>query len=340
VAGALLPALEVSRRDARSLLVAYTLQERSGSGAFRLFLLGCLVLLLGLTGYLAFGRGWRPSGFALGVTLLIGLPLMTPWVVKEVTGGMTTRGFGLRYGMKALGLRLQTTSFAVAALAVAVSLLIGITLMIGSFRRTVEIWVNATLNADVYITTESWGRARSAATLDDALVSELGSLPGVAQMDRLREFLVYSEDHRISLAGVDMGLSADLGQFQLIEGDLAEALRRCRDEDAVIISEPLARKRGLGVGDTLLVAGPAGELSFPIAGISYDYSNEAGTAAIDLGTLERSFGMGPINNIGLYLEDGVDPEGFVDGLKRRYADRPLLIRSERSLPAIRVAGEQ
>lgn len=331
VAGALLPALDVSRRDARSLLVAYTVQERSGAGAFRLFLLGCLVLALGLLGYLSFGRDWRPAGFALGVTLLIGLPLMTPWVVKQVTRRMTTGGFGLLYGVKALGLRLQTTSFAVAALAVAVSLLIGITLMIGSFRRTVEIWIAATLNADVYITSESWGRARGAATLAPALVRELGSLPGVAQMDRLREFLVYSGDQRISLAGVDMSLSADLGQFELIEGDLAEALRRCREEDAVIISEPLARKGGLGLSDTLLVTGPAGEVGFPIAGISYDYSNEAGGAAIDLATLERAFGPGPINNVALYLEDGVEPEGFVDGLKARYADLPLVMRSERTL---------
>ena len=218
-----------------------------------------------------------------------------------------------------------------AALGVAVSMLIGITLMVGSFRRTVEIWITATVNADVYISTESWGRAHSAAALDDILVREIGSLPGVAQMDRLRQLRVYAGDRRISLAGVDMSLSADLGQFELIEGDLGEALRRCREEGAVIVSEPLARKNGLGVGSTLLVTGPAGELAFPVAGIFYDYSSEAGAAATDLGTLERAFGPGPVNNIGLYLEDGVDPERFVDSLKGRYADLPLVIRSERSL---------
>jgi putative ABC transport system permease protein len=33
----------------------------------------------------------------------------------------------------------------------------------------------------------------------------------------------------------------------------------------------------------------------------------------------------------LYVEDGIDPERFVDGLKARYAELPLLIRSERAL---------
>jgi putative ABC transport system permease protein len=331
ILGALLPALDVSRRDTRSLLVAYTLHERTGAGALRLFLLGCLVLGLGLTGYFAFGRNWRPSGFALCVFLLIGLPLLTPWSVKQVTRRTKTRGFGLLYGMKALGLRLQTTSFAVAALGVAVSMLIGITLMVGSFRRTVEIWIDSTVNADVYITTQSWSRARGAATLDDALVEEIGSLPGVLEVDRLRQLFVYSGDRRISLIGVDMGLSADRGQFELLEGELSQALRRCREEGAVIISEPLSRKTGRSVGDTLRLTGPSGELRFPIAGVSYDYGNEAGAAAMDLAELERAFGPGPINNMALYVEDGVDPERFVDGLKARYGDLPLLIRSERAL---------
>ena len=52
-------------------------------------------------------------------------------------------------------------------------MLIGITMMIGSFRRTVEIWVGSTLRADVYVTTDSWRRARQMATLDASLVDAL-----------------------------------------------------------------------------------------------------------------------------------------------------------------------
>jgi putative ABC transport system permease protein len=128
-----------------------------------------------------------------------------------------------------------------------------------------------------------------------------------------------------------MGLSSDRDQFELLEGELAQALRRCREEGAVIISEPLSRKVGLALGDTLRLAGPSGELGFPIAGVYYDYGNESGGAAMDLAVLERAFGPGPLNNMALYVEDGVDPELFVDGLKARYADLPLLIRSERAL---------
>jgi putative ABC transport system permease protein len=94
---------------------------------------------------------------------------------------------------------------------------------------------------------------------------------------------------------------------------------------------PLSRKAGLGVGDVLRVFGPSGEVSFPIAGVSYDYGNEAGGAAVHLSVLESAFGPGSVNNVALYLEEGIEPDLFADGLKARYAELPLVIRSQRAL---------
>ncbi len=327
MAGALLPALDMSRRDTRALLAAYTLHERAARWAGPLALAGCSVIALTWVVYLGLARGWRPGGFVVGIALLIGLPLLAPWVVREATRRLRPGRFGLRYGVKALGLRIQTSSFAAAALAVAVSMLIGITLMIGSFRRTVEIWIDATLQADVYITTESWRRARSAAALDGEWVAELGALPGVAETDRLRQFFAYSGDRRISLAGVDMSLSASRARFELLEGDLREALARSREEGGVIISEPLARKAGLQRGQDLELQTPRGAVALPIVGVSYDYSSELGSAAIDLRTMERIYGPGPISNLALYLEPGRDAQRVIDDLRVRFADRPLEIRS-------------
>jgi putative ABC transport system permease protein len=329
--GALLPALEMSRRAPRALLAAYTLHEKAARWAGPLFLAGWGVIGVSVAAYFALLRPWRPAGFVLGVALLIGVPLMAPWSVRVGTGWIRVKRFGLRYGIKALRLRLQATSFAVAALAVAVCMLIGITLMIGSFRRTVEIWIGSTLRADVYVTTDSWKRARQAATLEPGLVDALRTHPGVAYIDRLRQLRVYADERRVTLVGVDMSLAADRARFELVEGRLDEALVLARDEDAVIVSEPLARKAGLGVGDLLRVQGPAGVLTLPIVGVSYDYSDETGGAVMDLDTMERLYGPGPINNVALYLEPGVDGQRTIDALRSRFADRPLLIRSNAEL---------
>lgn len=331
VAGALPPALDMARQDPRALLAAYTLHEEAGRGAGRLLLAGFALLGLATLAGTTVLAGTKPAGFVIGVALLVAVPLAAPWVVGQATRRLAPRGFGLLYGVKALALRLKTTAFAVAALAVAVSMLFGITLMIGSFRRTVEIWLSTTLQADVYVTTESWRRGRESAVLDAELVESLTRLPGVRAVDRLRQFSVYTGQRRIVLSGVDFDLDLDGERFELFQGDPQDALRQIRDEGAVLISEPLAIKENLAVGDDLRVEGPAGPLVFPIAGVFYDYSSERGGAGMDLRTMEAAFGPGAISNVALYLDEGVGVEELVDRLKARFAGLPLVIRSNRGI---------
>ncbi len=331
LAGALLPALDMSRRETRALLAAFTLHEPVRASARSLAAAGVAVLVLSGAWVWLGGRNWKPSGFVLGLALLLAIPLLTPLLVQRICGRVRVRGFGFAYSLKSLGARLQATAFAVASLAIAVSMLIGITLMIGSFRRTVEVWVNTTVRADVYITTESWARAGSAATLDEPLVARLAGAPGVAFVDRLRKFSAYAGDRRIAVAGVDMTLPGRERRFTLVDGDPAETLRRVRDDGAVLVSEPLARKARLAVGDHLSIAGPRGDLAFRIGGVYYDYSTEGGAVVMDLRTMNARYGTDAIQSLALYLQPGRDPDRVIDELKARLPDAPLLFRSNRRL---------
>ena len=64
---------------------------------------------------------------------------------------------------------LSRTAIAVMALMVAVSVTIGVSLMVGSFRHTVQAWLAQTLQGDVYISAPSLNANQSAATIDPAL---------------------------------------------------------------------------------------------------------------------------------------------------------------------------
>lgn len=329
VGGALGPALDVSRRDTKALLAPFTLHEKVRSLAGGLFAAGVLVLACAAGWYLTIGVAWRHGGFVLAIALLVALPLLTPLVVRVITGRVTVTAFNWRYGLKSLGARLQTTSFAVAALSIAVSMLVGITLMIGSFRRTVEVWIGTSVRADVYISTPSWRGAGTDGTLPDGLVTQVRSTPGVARVDRLRSFMGYAGDRRILVAGVDFGLPGGQERFPLMGGDRTAAFDSVRAGSA-LISEPLARKTGLGVGDAILIAG-AGTAPFRIAGVYYDYSTEAGAVAMDLAVLHERFRLDGVNSIALYLEPGEEPEAMVDDLRARFTGYPLTIRSNRRL---------
>jgi putative ABC transport system permease protein len=330
LAGALLPAFDMSRKDTRALLAGFSLHERMGRASGVLFATGWAILGATVLAWLVFGRGVRSGGFWIAVALIVALPLMTPWALRRIASAVRPRGFDLAYGVRTLGVRLGTTSFAVAAVGVAVTMLVGITLMVGSFRKTLEVWIGSTIRADVFVTSESWRRARETATLDDRLVAELTRFPGVRAADRLRQMSGWTGSRRISLIGRDAGLPLGEGRFPLLAGDRAGAILGMRD-GGVLIGEPLARKEHLRPGDRLRLATPRGEMEFPISGICYDYSDENGSAEMDLGTMEKAFGPGEMTNVDLYLAPGVSAEAEIDALRARFHGLPLEILDQKAL---------
>lgn len=330
--GALGPAVDMSRRDPVALLSAFTLHERLGSLVRPMTAAGLATLAAAGAWYALWGASWRPAGFVLAIALLVALPLLTPAAIRSLARPIRVRGFGMGFSVRSLTARLPSTAVAVAALALAVTMLTGITVMVGSFRRTVATWVDTTVRADVYVTTPTWARAFGTAPLDTTIATALRETQGVIAMDRLRGFFAVLEDgQRISVFGVDLRERVPPGRFPLASGDRETALQRVRGDGAVLISEPLARKRRLGVGDTIRLTTPDGVAAFSVAGVYYDYATEAGAVGMDLATMAARFGSGPINSIALYLEPGRDADSAVAALTARFDDVPLLIRSNRRI---------
>ena len=337
VVGALLPALDMARRDTRALLSAFTLHETVDSLAPRLFALGVALPLAAAAWYGLHGRHWQHAGFVLAVVLLFTLPLLTPLLVRELCARIRVRGFGLGYSLKGLGVRLQTTSVAVASLAVAVSMLIGITLMIGSFRQTLSVWIGTSIQADVYIAPASWRGTGSDGGLEPHVMATITGHPAVQAVDRLRRFHGYTGDwqtatvRRITISGVEMGLAQGLSRFPFLPGALPNPYEAVRERRGVFVGETLARKAGVWVGDVLPIHTPTGVQRFPVAAVYYDYSAGDGAAAMDLRTMEQAFGPGPVSSTALYLRPGADVAAVVAELQAALPNAPLEVRSNRRL---------
>ena len=347
VVGALLPALDVARRDTRALLSAFTLHETVGSLAPRLFALGMALPLTAAVWYGLHGRHWQHAGFVLAVVLLLTLPLLTPLLVRELCARVRVRGFGLGYSLKGLGVRLQTTSVAVASLAVAVSMLIGITLMIGSFRETLDVWIGTSIQADVYIAPASWRGTGTGSDggLEPHVMAVVTGHPAVRAVDRLRRFHGYTGDwqaatalqtgtlRRIIVSGVEMDLRQGLSRFPFLPGALPNPYEAVRERRGLFIGETLARKAGVWVGDALPIHTPSGERDFPVVAVYYDYSAGDGAVAMDLRTMEQAFGPGPVGSTALYLDPDADTASVVAELQAALPEAPIEIRSNRRLRA-------
>src|SRR5260370_28469787 len=81
---------------------------------------------------------------------------------------------------------LSRTSVAVAALMVAVSVIVGVSAMVGSFRRDVESWLNNTIRADILIGPPSISANRHAIPVHPALADVVRNTPGVTLVGTAR----------------------------------------------------------------------------------------------------------------------------------------------------------
>jgi len=333
LAGAVVPTATIVRLSPRSLLTPERLDEPAGrtAGVLAWTALGLLVAVGAW--YLAAGRGWKPAGFVLALALLVVVPLAAPWAILRATRPLRPRGFGFGQSLKSLAERVGTTSVAVSSLAVAVALLVGVTILVGSFRSALDAWIRSAVAADVYVSPLSWRPDASGGALDPVLADSLEGMPGVRAVDRLRNVTTVVAGRPARVLGVDVSIPGGEVRFPLLAGEREAAFETVRRGRAVLIGEPLARRVGAGPGDTLEIGTPEGPERFVVAGVYAEYDARGGTIAMDLGPFADAFGPGPPTSVAVYLGQEVDPGRFAGRLERRWADLPLRLRRNAEIRA-------
>lgn len=300
---------------------------------------------LGVTALLvALGTGWwtlrlsQPLlGFAAALFLLIGFALLTPLATLVADHLMTPvvrvlfRVEGLlaaRYLVESLA----RTSVVIAALMVAVAMWIGLTLMVGSFRDTVETWVSQTVRADLYVEPAGRTTRGSSATLPAEVVAAAQGLAEVAAVDTYRGTSIQYGGRSVGLVGLDFAVLARHGRILFREGGSAEILARARAEQGVIVTESFARRFGTRVGERIRLETPTGAREAPVFGVFYDYSTDAGAIVMDRRLYARWWRDPTINSIAFYLQPGVEPDAarraFLAALDGRHA---LMMTTNQSL---------
>jgi putative ABC transport system permease protein len=333
IGGGFLPAWEMARHDPKRLFVGSAFSDKSQALATRTALCACVGLSLCLALWLGIAESWKPKGFLLALFSLSTLALLSPILIVHASRRLPCRDFSLSFGLKGLSSQLLTNAFAISSLGVAISMWIGVSLMVHSFRTTLRDWVEGTLAADVYVTSQSWGRSGEVATLDPALVEAVSQREAVSGTDQLRRIWAQVEGQRRLVQGAKFDLPRAEHRFPLLAGDLDALRPALMRGEGVLISEPLARHRGLGVGDVLTLHTTRGTTESNILGIFTDFTTEAGVVVMDLQAMEKTFGPGRVNSVALYLKPGRDIERMIDQLHRDFGEMPLEIRSSHTLRA-------
>ena len=258
-------------------------------------------------------QGIPVGGYMAAFCLLIGGaaagPVLSQWFSRWSQSRLGIRG-GLLPALAAeqMGRNPRRTSVTMAAIVVGLAILVGVGIMIQSFRQTVELWIEQTLMADIIIAPASWlGEQDSSGQnqgLPRRLVDHILEIPGIEAVDPYLETNVETAGKSVALVSRDVRLHAERSQYLFLQGKSSEVLTQVVDEDGVIISEVLARRLELNVDEQLPLKTPGGIEQFPVKGVFYDYATDGGKVVMDQRLFAEKWGERNATVFAVYLKEG------------------------------------
>lgn len=126
-----------------------------------------------LFGYLSAVLFIAASAFAIPA-MISGLAAISSNLLKKI-GGVEAM-----LASRSLSSSLRRSSVLVAALSTAIAMMVSVGIMVGSFRQTVQIWIDSQLKADLFLRPAGDPASDRHPTIDPVLADTIAALPGVA----------------------------------------------------------------------------------------------------------------------------------------------------------------
>lgn len=314
--GALVPAREATGVPPRAALARSGIESRWRRGLPLLAMIGAGLLFSGLA-VLGLSGESLLAAFGGLFLLLMGCALLVPPVAALLLWGLAAlagrlSGFRTRLAARGVVAGLSRTGVAMAALALAVAAVVGVGVMVDSFRMTFAQWLDTSLPADVYVSSPS--ATGESVPLDPGAVARMSQAPGIAHVTTTRTLRVAWGDRAVRMRIHDFD-ERNLEAFQFQAGTPEPAFEAFRDHKAVWITEPFARHHDLAPGDSLELATPEGPRSFDIAAVIYDYGTSEGAVLMHRRAWLEYWPEPGITGLGVHLEAGVDAPAAMAALR-------------------------
>ncbi|MEH2473812.1 putative ABC transport system permease protein [Nitrobacteraceae bacterium AZCC 2161] len=260
---------------------------------------GAAIVLVGAAGVLWLGDSLI-AGFVVLAALLLGAALALPVILGGVlaAGERGTRRLLTKWFWADSRLQLSGLSLALMALLLALAVNVGVGTMVESFSRTFTGWLNGRLAAEIYLNASSEAQAVEIRDWLKQHPEVQAVLPGSrtdVQLNGLPVEVLGLADH-----------ATYRDQWPLLEAT-KDAWDRVHAGDAALISEQLARRLKLSIGDRFEVPVPSGNWPLDVVGIYADYGNPKGQIAIAIDALVKRFPDISQTRMGLRVQPSAVP---------------------------------
>jgi putative ABC transport system permease protein len=269
------------------------------------------------------------AGFASLFLLVIGFALCVPVIAEFISkylaifmnkvGSKTS----VLYKMAAAGIAasISRTGTAIAAMSVAISVVVGMGIMIESFRTTVDQWLEQAIQADIYVNTIENVSSTAENPVPDDIVTAINSLDGIEAIKSLKTVYLQT-GYGITEVDVITPVAQCRTEYRLKSGDEFGAWQSLTDGESIYISEPYAHKHNISAGDTIAFTTSKGTQDIEVSGIYYDYSSDSGKIIMPQSMYIEYWNDSTVASIGLYLENDDDKETVMNMVRTVVSGRP------------------
>ena len=269
------------------------------------------------------------SAFALGA-----LPVMDVALNLARNRISSRLGVEARLAIRQLHGNASRVILAVVSLMIAASMFVGVATMVGSFRTTVQAWIEQTFVADLFLRAAGTSGRNGSSPLSMATISRIEGIPGVEAVGTFRGTMIDWEGVAVTLAGAGFRVLEKHGRLLFADSrSSAEIVHRARAGDRVLVSEPFSRRFGVTRGDEISLRTPSGPRSLEIEATYYDYSSDRGVIVMDRSLFDELFRDRSADTLAVYLGPGADSDLVSDRIRSALSGQVLSIQPSAVLRA-------
>jgi putative ABC transport system permease protein len=257
-------------------------------------------------------HGIAVAGYVSVLFVVAGFSLLAPAIVRAiatVAAPPLRNAFGVigQLAARSLHASLRRTAIATAALALATGMMVAVALMVGSFRVTVNTWIDQTVRSDLWLRPARGLTNADVALFPPQIMNDLAKVDFVVAADPVHGRDIIYRDAYVTIGCGDTRVAADFGSIPMVTPrNPKPALYELIRTHGVFVSESFSLKFDKGVGDMLTIPTIHGPRTYPVCGIYRDYSNDRGVIFMNRPDYVAAFDDDRINTVVIYLKPNVD----------------------------------
>ena len=227
---------------------------------------------------------------------------------------------------------ISRSQVAISAVMVGLSMMIGISILVESFEKTLEIWIHQNLVADLYVKPLTCKALTCRDTLPADLEKRIASWKEVRMVAPYALFPLSIKGRRVWLGFSPLDRLIQNAPLSIMDPHPGKVVQDFSKGSGVLISESFAFHSKKNPGDFLEIPTPDGLETYRILATFHDYQSSAGLILLPWNKMEPLFHTDRPGSLSIFLKNPADTEKIMARLSRDIPGHPaFFLRSQSGL---------